>query len=126
MHAKTLNDVKKELSLIGSNSAISKTLQGIAKKMGFTCRDLNGLVNSGVTAVQLKRLIETQDFRCAASGELIEPSTATLDHKIPVTNGGTNDIDNLQWLHAEVNRMKGTLSPDRFLELCRKITLWNK
>ena len=125
MHATTLDDVKSELKLSGSKKTISKTLQAIAKKMGCTCRELNGTLNSGVSAVQLKELIEQQDYRCAASGELLEPSSASLDHIVPVADGGTNELSNLQWLHAEVNRMKGTLPMGRFIELCGKIARWN-
>jgi hypothetical protein len=33
---------------------------------------------------------------------------------------------NVQWIHKEVNRMKGTLSDDEFVALCLKVVLHNQ
>jgi predicted DNA-binding protein YlxM (UPF0122 family) len=52
--------------------------------------------HSAATAGQLMELVKKQDFKCALSGE---------------------DI----WVLSEVNRMKGTLTQERFIELCCKI-----
>lgn len=35
----------------------------------------------------------------------------SLDHIIPLVNGGTNEISNLQWLTLAENQMKGYFSP---------------
>jgi len=40
---------------------------------------------------------------------------------IAVRDGGTHDISNLQVLHVVVNRMKGTISNDEFIQWCQLV-----
>lgn len=40
-----------------------------------------------------------------------------IDHIIPVSEGGTDDLDNLQPLHWENNASKGELHPDLFFAM---------
>ena len=77
------------------------------------------------TARQLYELIEDQEFRCALSGMKLTPKMARLDHKVPVSKGGDDSVDNLQWVHEEINRMKGTMDNQEFLELCKRIVAWD-
>ena len=66
---------------------------------------------------------EQQNHRCPYSGkELILCDNAQLDHKIPVTLGGTNEPDNLEWIDAEINRMKGKRTKNEFIQLCQLIS----
>lgn len=44
-----------------------------------------------------------------------------IDHIIPITNGGTNDISNLQIMHKTTNNIKGILSEDDFQLLINNI-----
>lgn len=69
----------------------------------------------------LMRLVETQKFRCALSGVELTPENAALDHILPVAKGGEHKIENLQWVHKEVNRMKGAMDQDTFVEMCRLV-----
>ena len=64
------------------------------------------------------RLIERQKFRCALSGWPLTPQTAALDHIVAVTRGGQHQIDNVQVLHKDVNRAKGTMTNEEFIALC--------
>ena len=63
---------------------------------------------------------------CALSGEDIwfgedhPDTTASLD-RIDSSQGYV--IDNVQWLHKNVNTMKWDLTTERLLELCQKITV---
>jgi len=41
----------------------------------------------------------------------------SLDHIVPVSRGGTNARENLQWIDLQCNLMKGALSHDEFLIL---------
>ncbi len=66
-------------------------------------------------------LIEKQQYKCALTGIELTPDIAEIDHITPTSQGGTNDVDNLQWLHREVNRMKGSLDQARFVELCKLV-----
>jgi hypothetical protein len=35
-------------------------------------------------------------------------------------------MGNVQWVHKEINRMKGSLAENEFIEYCKKIIIWNK
>jgi hypothetical protein len=71
----------------------------------------------------LWNLYQMQEGLCALSGEPIEwgikTHTVSID-RIDSDRGYTED--NVQLVHKDVNFMKGTLSEERFLELCEKIT----
>lgn len=47
-------------------------------------------------------------YRCCECGASKNETSLEIDHIIPVAKGGTNDIDNLQTLCRECNRMKHT------------------
>lgn len=72
-------------------------------------------------------LLVKQDFKCKLSGLDIELSkgfkkkswTATLD-RIDSKKGYT--IDNVQWLHKDINTMKWAFSQEQFLNYCKIIT----
>lgn len=70
--------------------------------------------------------LEQQDYRCALSGVHLTPSNAALDHIVPVSEGGTDDVENLQWLDKIVNRAKSTLSQDEFIEMCRRVAAYTR
>lgn len=75
---------------------------------------------------------EQQGGICALSGEVLylkqgyrtdsNKTTASLD-RIDSSKGYI--IDNIQWVHKEVNAMKQNLNQNYFIELCRKVYLWN-
>lgn len=75
-------------------------------------------------AAELMQLITKQDFRCALTGVKITPENAVVDHIEPVANGGDHSIENLQWVHKEVNRMKGSMEQIEFISICRKVAQW--
>ena len=63
-------------------------------------------------------LFVAQGGECALSGVPLcfGPSqTASLDR---IDSNGSYTLDNIQWVHKEINIMKGTLTEDRFRELC--------
>lgn len=70
---------------------------------------------------QIMSLIESQGFRCALTGRTLEPETAAVDHKIPVSAGGAHDISNLWVIHTDVNRAKNTMLPSAFIAMCRDV-----
>lgn len=78
-----------------------------------------GTSNSGKgVATSLYRLLESQNFLCALTGEVLTPENAALDHKTPLSRGGTNDIENLQWLTKEANTAKASMTNDEFIAVC--------
>ena len=87
---------------------INKALNGLkSRAKGKPCATLE----------ELKSLFETQQGRCAFSSLPIDYGTAHLDHKIPAVRGGEHTIDNLQWLHRQVNLMKHSMTMEEFENL---------
>lgn len=80
-----------------------------------------------ITIEQMGDLLEQQDYLCALSGIMIAADDrirdASLD-RIDSSRGYT--IDNIQWVHKDVNRMKLDYPQERFLELCSLIANWSK
>jgi 5-methylcytosine-specific restriction endonuclease McrA len=75
----------------------------------------NRLVENGGhwTAAEWQALKEAQDFRCLMCGQREPDVTLTVDHVVPVSKGGSNDISNLQGLCKPCNSTKH----DRILDL---------
>jgi len=76
------------------------------------------------TSRQLRKLIDKQGYRCALTGRELTPETAFVDHVTPVSGGGSNAIENLQVVHADVNEAKGTMTQDGFIAMCREVVAW--
>lgn len=74
-----------------------------------------------ITSKRLRRVLEQQDYRCFFTGRKLSPDVASVDHMLPISRGGTNTIDNVCVVHADVNRAKGTLTVSEFVELCREV-----
>lgn len=55
------------------------------------------------TAKEWEDLCELYDYRCLACGE---QKPLTVDHVVPLSKGGTNDIDNIQPLCRNCNSIK--------------------
>jgi len=76
---------------------------------------------SSISMQDILSLIEHQGYRCALSDRELTPETAALDHVMPVSRGGEHQIENAQVLHKEVNRAKGTLTNEEFVQLCCEV-----
>lgn len=68
---------------------------------------------------------DAQNRKCALSGfDLIfsgdfNQITASLDR---IDNSKGYEAGNIQWVHKEINMMRGPLSIDRFIELCKSVS----
>ena len=82
-------------------------------------------IKKKATRAELRGLIESQEYRCNLSGLILEPPDAALDHIVPVCNGGGHTIDNLQVVHVIINRMKGKMSNEDFIEMCNLVAKSN-
>jgi len=78
-----------------------------------------------ITLEYLWDLYVRQDRACAISGEPIIFSTwykgdqtASLDR---IDNDKGYEIGNVQWVHKEINKMKGKLKQNEFIDWCRKV-----
>jgi len=73
------------------------------------------------TASEIEELVKRQRYRCALSGRQLDPQIASLDHILPVSRGGDNEVRNLQVLHKDVNMAKGSMTTTEFISLCREV-----
>jgi len=76
-----------------------------------------------VSIEEIDKLYEQQDRKCALSGEplsfKIRETTASLDR---IDNSKGYVAGNIQWVHKDVNKLKGTFSQARLIDLCKRIT----
>ncbi|MFP4219604.1 MAG: HNH endonuclease [Phormidium sp.] len=57
---------------------------------------------------------ERDNFTCVACGKTHQQARLTIDHIIPVSKGGSNDLSNLQTLCFTCNRLKSNHADPRF------------
>jgi 5-methylcytosine-specific restriction endonuclease McrA len=65
-----------------------------------------------------ERLFKSQEGRCYLCGELFYTTfddPATIEHKIPLSRGGANDLANVALAHLSCNARKGTKTHEEFL-----------
>ena len=83
----------------------------------------------GLTTPQLVALVEQQGGRCALTGvpltrirglgrDIQCPTNASVDRINP---GGTYEISNIQLVCSCVNKLRGRLSIEDFVEWCRRV-----
>ena len=107
-----------------STKNIGKEIKRLAKLLGFKSTsamkkdagiDIDKEFNPSATYRELMQLIEQQGYRCALTGKTLTPQTARLDHKVPVSEGGSHDVSNLHWVLDIVNTAKGTMGLYHFV-----------
>lgn len=65
------------------------------------------------------KLWEHQNGLCFYSDEKLVPGqNASLDHQLPRSQGGTNEISNLKWVCRRINLMKTDMTHDEFVSMC--------
>jgi hypothetical protein len=110
-----------------SSDHFRKRLKSHCRRQGIAdVRMLRGDVEKSITQSFLVDLIEKQQYRCAVSGIELVPEIASLDHIVPVSKGGKHVVDNVVWVHSEINRMKGQLSMDEFISFCNKVVQYSR
>lgn len=76
-----------------------------------------------ITIEWLEKTLANQDGNCALSGIPIDLMTCEIDHILPETRGGSDDLTNLRLVCTRANEAKGNMTDDEFLELCCNV-LW--
>lgn len=76
--------------------------------------------NKGIAV--LRELWEEQNGRCAVTGVVLIPgSTASIDHIMPKSRGGSSEKNNLRWVLLRINQIKWDMSHEEFVEVCRTV-----
>ncbi|MGB7323971.1 MAG: HNH endonuclease signature motif containing protein [Rubripirellula sp.] len=75
-----------------------------------------------INVKNVMQLLEYQGYQCALTGRVLTPEIASLDHIVPVRDGGEHVIENTQVLHRDINRAKSILSNADFVQMCREVT----
>lgn len=66
-------------------------------------------------------ILERQEFRCNLTGVPLTPDTASIDHIIPLSKGGSHTKANAQIILNSVNQAKGSMTQSEFVEMCRLV-----
>lgn len=127
VYAKEKSAAKTADAMGVAKGTAEKQLQEIAKRLGLQSireiiKDQLDNPEGKATAKELMQLIEKQNYKCALSGIDLSPQVAELDHIVPRSKGGSDHISNLQWVHRRINRMKGSMSNETFIQTCKLIT----
>ena len=72
----------------------------------------------------VEEMLIRQNYKCAYTGVvLVLGVNASLDHIKPRLEHPDllGQISNLEWVDETVNRSKGKMSRERFIELCREV-----
>jgi len=76
---------------------------------------------SEVCGRTLAEMREKQGGKCYYTGEELTLENVSLDHIIPLCDGGEHSISNVSLCTKEVNRVKGQMSEAEFVKLCRRV-----
>lgn len=69
-------------------------------------------------------LFNSQNGICALTGaKMILGVSVSLDHIVPVSRGGTNDLSNLRWTTWAANKAKNNMLDKEFVELCVRVVM---
>jgi hypothetical protein len=89
-------------------------------------RGENKVLKVELTIEQLFNKLVEQDFKCALSKIPlnvlhIDPtaSNASIDR---IDSLGDYTINNIQWVHKDINRIKNNFTQHRFIELCKLVS----
>lgn len=77
------------------------------------------------TYKELAALWKFQRGTCVLTGRRLTRDNVQLDHIVPLVRGGSSTIENLRWVHRDVNYAKRDLFDAEFIALCQEITLAN-
>ena len=61
-----------------------------------------------------QRLFESQNGLCFYTNAILDIATAHVDHKVPISRGGTNDYSNLVLCTPEANLLKHNKTAEEF------------
>ena len=73
------------------------------------------------TDYEKKTVYAKNNGKCAICGKPVMYKKMTIDHIVPISQGGTNEFSNLQLACHSCNRLKNNFTEEDFYELMAKI-----
>jgi len=78
-----------------------------SQKTNNRFKNLDSKEKTKIFITALLQKLENQNYKCAITGDNLELGVnASLDHIIEKCNGGSCDLDNLQWVTKKANNSK--------------------
>lgn len=81
----------------------------------------NNKYNLTLKPLDFWKILKQQKMICPYSGIKLNRNNISLDHIIPLSTGGSNNISNFQFVHFNINLMKQSLSHNDFILLCNSV-----
>lgn len=76
-------------------------------------------------ATDVRRIIYLRNGgRCAICGKRLDLDNCNLDHRIPLSKGGRDNVENLDCVHIQCNYIKANLLPDELENEIKDIFLY--
>ena len=91
------------------------------KPWEWRARNLRRNIAKDITAKWLKKTFDLQKGLCALSGRPIDVSSFHVDHVVPKSKGGADELSNLRLVCEEANLAKSSLSDSELVQLCKDI-----
>lgn len=99
----------------GVNNKFTHFKEKGSGEYNFTLKDVHALI-----------AVVSSCYLCGWAIDYEAPSSFHFDHKIPVSQGGLNTLDNLGIACNTCNSAKGDMLPEEFIEFCGRIAEFNK
>ena len=74
-----------------------------------------------VSRQQLERILKAQKYRCFLTGRPLTPSDGSVDHLVPLSRGGSQDVSNLRLVTRGANHAKSNLLLQEVVARCRDV-----
>lgn len=112
----------------------TRKLDNIRKEWADTGKQIKGgiiemetqIKNERVKITDVRLMLEKQGHRCVLTGRELTPENCSIDHIMPLCKGGGHAKDNAQLVVMEVNRAKGMMTEDEFIQLCHDVVAEHK
>lgn len=128
------SDIQEAQTFYSCNVAMKKVFKAPAKCKGYYPYDLEDTTSCGVkikkqnrkkfSAEQRRIIYQKANGRCQLCGRKIEYEDMTLDHIVPLSLGGADEMDNLQCTCRVDNEFKKNILPDEFFGRITEIFLF--
>lgn len=101
----------------GGSIGVAK-MEGVDLQQAVLTKKANGPKSGRISPQRLHSRFEERGWTCYFSGVILNREDGSLDHLEAISKGGSHSEQNLELVHAIINRMKGTLSETEFVRWC--------